>query len=585
MSDIEGTSRPISTSMGCYEIPLLNLNGALANISGLRQGGVFGQNDTVKVDVINTGITTITSMNLGWSVNGTPMTPSNHTPISLASGGTITLNVGVINYTTVGNVDVCVWINSANGVPDNYRDDDTTCTSTYICTSPYSGPITVGPSLGNDFNTIDQAIQEIIRCGVSGNITLSLESGTYNSNLNLTNSATLFGNYHLTITSQANHRDSVIIRPASGVVITLNNTNNLTLEAITIDASLGTATAYGVQFTGDASNIVINNCAILANPTATATTLAPIYKTTSTGGLVGLTVKNCDLIGGYYGVYLNGATTLKYKNVTIENNTITRQCNTGVYHNCVDSSIISSNYIASRTANQLTTWTGIYSYYDIGGRIENNRIYSNNTGITGTLRGMQPYYADSSTVIANNEIILLSAGTPTAGIYIDYPRNLHLYHNSIYVNKSGTTGDNRAFFSYINNTTERLTLKNNIFIAEGGAVGTIYAIYLSTTAANVVNTVVDYNNYYSNGTNLGYMGVARVDLVDWKANLPQDVNSVNVFPTFVNLANSLALTASATNDSLSCPMVLPVTTDIEGNIRRPGAATMGAYERPPEDLI
>jgi hypothetical protein len=109
---------------------------------------------------------------------------------------------------------------------------------------------------GRNFPTIAAALQGLQSCGVRNDITLELQ-GTFTENVNLSNLSDIMGNYHLTIISAGNNPNNAIIKPTSGVVVTLGNTRNLTLQSLT----LGRMTAsYVVQFTNACTNIVMRNC-------------------------------------------------------------------------------------------------------------------------------------------------------------------------------------------------------------------------------------------------------------------------------------------------------------------------------------
>jgi hypothetical protein len=74
-------------------------------------------------------------------------------------------------------------------------------------------------------------------------------------------------------------------------------------------------------------------------------------------------------------------------------------------------------------------------------------------------------------------------------------------------------GNIRSLSGYINGSpdTEHSIIKNNILVAQGGAPGTggttgTYAIYLSGNNTQAAHHDIDYNCYYSSGTNLAYVG-------------------------------------------------------------------------------
>ena len=112
-------------------------------------------------------------------------------------------------------------------------------------------------------------------------------------------------------------------------------------------------------------------------------------------------------------------------------------------------------------------------------------------------------------------------------------------------------------------------VNNNIVVA---ATGTTYPIYISsTTYATAAYGVVDYNNYYSNGSYLGYIGSAMTTLAAMKAY--QNANSVNMLPAYINVANSLELSDYS---GLLCPRYTGVSNDIKGEARTT-LTPMGAY--------
>ena len=571
-TDIEGYARYGLTIMGAYGSDPLNTDAAVLELTDVPVSALAGEKYVPAVKITNFGANPVNDVTLNWSLNG------NASPAYTKTwNGTLnTLDNVAFQLDTLtavlGNNDIVIWIESVNGAPgnDEYQGNDTVRTSFYACDSLFNGTYVVGSN--GDFQNIADALAAFERCGVNGNITLSLANGTYPENVNLTNIDAFMGNYSLRIQSASGDRDSVIIRPTTGVVFLLNKSSNIAFENITIDASAGTATSYGIQFTGDASNIVVNNCVILANPIQNATTLAPIYKASSTGTLDGLTVKHCVLDGGYEGIRLYGASANYCKNITIDSNIFINQYYQGMYLYYVENSSISYNYITPRSSSHGATWYGIYAYYTNTVRFVSNKIYANNAGITSTLRGITLYYGNVATLVANNEIMLNSGASTTDGIYMDYVRDVLTYHNTVYSKKTGTAGTTRAIYAYIN-ANDILTAKNNIFVADGGAVGTIYAIYLGGTAANHALCDINYNNYYSSGTNLGYAVAARADLAAWKANLPMDNNSISLFPPFLAPAANLELSDYI---DYSCPFNASVPLDIRG-YTRDAYTSMGAY--------
>jgi hypothetical protein len=541
---------------------------ALTKIVSPVRGQVIG-NTTVSIAIKlrNKGDSALTSATIYQSVNGVITTYPWADNLSWDIEEQVSL--GTYQPRMNGFDTIVIWVSAPNGISDVVLTDDTLSIITYGCSGGISGFHTVGTN--GLFPTLQQVIDLFNDCIPNGDITLALENGIYTENINLSNIGNLMGNYTLTITSLSNNADSVILRAPSGVGITLSNTHNLILQAITVDAaSHGT---YGIQVTGYCSNIVLNNCVILASPSSTANAYAGIYKATNTGSLIDMKITNCSIQGGYYGIYLYGTSVDYCQNITIDNNTINNQYNYGSALYYVNLKSFSYNQIKPRSFAQGTTWYGAY-FYNVrnGGDIIGNRIWANNSGITSNLRGIHIEYMDSI-VVANNEIHLNSSATTTYGMYLYYSKNVDYLHNTVLLTGTGGATFRTAQIYTATTPSYNATYKNNIFIANGGT--TPYAVYLSaapdTTFAQYNH--FDYNNYYSSG-NLGYAGSARSDLAAWKSVVPTDSNSVNKLPNFLETSTSLEL---FDYDSLYCILIPNVGTDIQ-NSNRGTTTTMGCYQ-------
>ena len=71
-----------------------------------------------------------------------------------------------------------------------------------------------------------------------------------------------------------------------------------------------------------------------------------------------------------------------------------------------------------------------------------------------------------------------------------------------------------------------IDVRNNLFVNTQTQAGDRYAIYAG--AASTVFSTINYNNFYSSGTNLGYIGgAAKATLADIQAGFGGNVNSLN----------------------------------------------------------
>jgi hypothetical protein len=531
-------------------------------------GGFVSGTEPVSVTIKNKGIKDLDSCTINWTLNGVLQVPAIWRG-RLPEDFTDTITIGYYNQRLIAFDTIVVWVSLPNGEVDSTTNDDTLSVVSYGCSGPLAGDYIVGSGPGADMPSVKDALFVASMCGVNGNVTLKLQNGVYVDNWDFSDLSDIMGNYTLTITSLSADKDSVVVRPASGNVVRLANTNNLTFLNITLDATDGN---YAVNFTDSARNIVIENCNILANQTSTSTSYAGIYKPTSSGLLDGFTVKNCYIDGGYYGIYIYGTSSEYAQRITLDSNIVTNQYYYGIYNYYVNSISTSYNTVTSRSTNQNTIWYGIYlSYNRNGGNVIGNKIYSDNPGISNTLYGMRTYYIDTA-IIANNEIRLNSSAGTTYGLFIDYPRACHYLHNSVLI--TGTTSDGRAAYWYTYSSSDySAVMKNNIFVSNTSG-STSYAIYLAGTYSSTYTNYyqIDYNNYYSSG-NIGYANSARATLFDWNSVVVSDINSVNVLPVFIDVNSSLEI-----NDysDFIVPRLTETPDDIHG-MHRTKLTSMGAY--------
>ncbi len=85
-------------------------------------------------------------------------------------------------------------------------------------------------------------------------------------------------------------------------------------------------------------------------------------------------------------------------------------------------------------------------------------------------------------------------------------------------------------------TAGAIDLRNNIFVNTQTQTGDRYAIY--SGAANTVFSNINYNDYYTTGTNLGYIGAAnQAALANVQTAFGGNANSINVLPVFVSASD------------------------------------------------
>jgi hypothetical protein len=550
-----------TTSMGAYHgrSPMY-VNATLTTIAALKQGVILGSADSLKVELINTGATTLTQATIAWKWNNVTR-PLVVWTGALTTNQKVIITLGEIIYNQVGTNTATAWIGTLGTLTDNYLLDDTVNLSTYICTAPFSGAYLVGST--GAFSSIDEFIRLLSICGASGDITVNIQPGIYQESINLGNVSSKMGNHSLTITSTTNKAEDVIIK-TTGIGIALSGNKNIIIKAITVDATTGT---NAVQFLGACTNVIIRDCRLLAHPTITSSTNNPIYAY-NMSGLDSLFIINNLIDGGYYGVYIYGSSpTTINTNIIIDSNTIQNNYYYGLdvyyYNQCIS---LSHNTILSRTSNISTYWYGMYVYYIHANNIIGNRIIQRSNEITYPygiyFYGQQYVNFPDTMLIANNEIMLSMIST-NYGIYAGYGC-AKIINNSIYV---GGTGAARGMYIVDANTNYFVIKNNNIVLEFADA----HPIYLSAMN-NLQLYDIDYNNLYA-PQYVGYAGGNISTLAAWKLVIPTDSRSVRVQPDFFNTNRNLDL---LNNTGLDCDLHPDVSHDISG-IPRSQKTTIGAY--------
>ncbi len=557
--------------------PVLAHSVALTAINSPGKVSLAATPTMVKVTLQNKGTSDMDSCQINWTVNGIPM-PTTVYKRTLWADFSDTITLQGFYTPTLGKQDtIVVTVSLPNDVTDTNTFDDKLTVITLGCSTPLSGILPVGT--GETYTSIASVLNSIRNCGVGDDLVLSLKNGEYKENIDLTNISELMQGYSLTMRSASGKKDSVTIRPETGRVVILGNTRNVVFKDITFNGAV--TSQHVIDFASAANNIVFENCVIRGSRTTSTSTNANCIQKSTNAEFSNISIKHCLIDGGYSGININivdAAGRSRSTNVFIDSNIISNQYYYGIYGSYLYPKSISYNMITSRTGDKGATWYGLYinEARNIASRC---RIVGNNisadTGINTTLCGIYMNYIDTA-LVANNEIYLHSSAGTTRGFYIDYPRKTEYLHNTVLLTGTGGSTAFQAFYWYTYaNTTYSGTLKNNVLVANGGQAASTYAIYLSANVASYQsNYQFDYNNYSSSGTNVGYAGTARIDMPAWLTNMPADMHSVSIPPSFVNSSMDLKLTNYT---GMTCPVLPNVTEDIAGKLRVK-YTTMGAHE-------
>lgn len=284
-------------------------------------------------------------------------------------------------------------------------------------------------------------------------------------------------------------------------------------------------------------------------------------------------------------------------NTTISGNTIsvknTATSTTGINYTIgISASPGAANVATNIFNNTITEVSGILTYVNssgiyVGGPTSNVKVYSNKmSGLKNTMSGniMQGIVLGSSSTAANtliynnviSDILTTGAGQAT-GIYTYSGAGYKIYSNTVNLNTSNAeTGITTGLYVNSALAASALDVRNNIF-ANNKTSGSRYAIY--SASANTVFSNINYNDYSTSGTALGFIGSSRATLADIQTGFGGNANSLNISPVFVSATDLHLSTSAAGNSGLDNTGVsLPeVTVDFAG-VTRGATPDMGAYE-------
>ncbi|MDR1182065.1 MAG: right-handed parallel beta-helix repeat-containing protein, partial [Bacteroidales bacterium] len=547
-----------------YEAVSANLDEFISPVVSQVAGGA-----SIPVTVVlhNKGLNDLTTATIHWSVNGQEQNPPFSYTGALPWEFTTQLNLG--NYTSgSGDFDtIKVWVSQPNGVANATNANDTIIIVAYGCAGTMGGAYDFGT--GGTFTNWNEFKTTIQNCAPASDITLEFISN-YTQALDLTNISNLMNGHTLTLTSKSGDASTTTIQVA-GTAITLNNSNNIVIKALTINVSSGTSNRYGINFTGACSNVVVRDCRILASASATATTVVPINKT-STALVHNISFIHNEIEGGGRGINFDGGTNISYgTNIVIDSNSIINAASAGIYFRYANSNSMSFNTIKSRSTVS-AVWSGIEIYQANVNNINCNRIFSPGTK-TYAVRGLFLYslnwnYTQDTALISNNEISLFAngnSGSYAAGIYFESCA-AKVFYNSIHY--AGTRTTNYGIYSL--SLANILNIRyNNIVLPSSNSA----PIYL--TGSRISETWdIDYNNFQA-PTYVGYALNKNISsTAEWQSIITTDKNTLRIAPVYSpGVTQSLE---QANYAGFVAPVHPEVLTDIDGNSR--GSLTnMGCY--------
>ena len=563
--DILGAPRVGNTSIGCYGVEPEPYDASLSTFIGLEN---LTSTAASPIDVViwNVGSKPVDSAEITLYIDNVLQEKVKYQPakpLAYLQRDTVNMKSYQLSNGAHAFMAYVEMLNDSNAL------NDTIHYKRIICDETVADTFIIGNSKTADytFAQLSTLFSNMNNCGVTGDVTLVFEKGTYTGAIDLSSIADAMGDYHLTLTSETGNRNDVTISNSSTLLTIGSSNKNITVKDLTLQC---TSSGYVIYLMNGCSDIDILRNNLLRDTTVTSTYYV-IYN--PSGGTISNVNINSNLIrGGYYGMYLYGSGSSSVnENINIDSNEIRSQYYYACYMYYTQTPSFCYNHISARRTNATSYWYGIYDYY---GQTENmvGNVVNGMTSTTITYAyGMYLYYLNyygsyGAGYVANNEI---RVKTNNYGVY-EYYAEMKFYHNTVYT--EGTSG--YCFYGY-NYYTYPFETVGNQFIAASGqwafyqAYGSQYQGYSS-----------DYNNFYNHGgSNFVYANGSYSNIASLQSGLGQDVHSVSVAPAFENFSKNLKVKM---NSAFVMPRLYP--TDITKAARRATSTTMGAYEAELENL-
>ncbi len=474
---------------------------------------------------------------------------------------------------------------------------------------PFTGVITVGT--GGNFTSLTNvggAFEALNLSGAGSNLVINIVSdltaetgavalneiaGGFTTTIKPSGAARLISSASAGATIKLNAADGVTIDGALG----LGSTRDLTLE----NTSTGAVIWIASTTTNGALNNIIKNTNISGNALATAQGIivsGSVYGSAAEVSNNDLIINNNTFKKVQNGVFAIGNALTPDQNWTISNNiagsAIAEEKITfrGFAVQNVQNFTISGNQVFGVTNAGTNTVAGIL----VGVNASNGNIFSNkisdikNTNAGGY--GSLGIYLNSINATANintyNNFISdvssvgYAAGATAAdnayGIFVGSGAGYGIYNNSVAMNTSQTNASLSAALNVGVGVTVAgaVNVRNNIFTNTQAQAGEKYVIY--SAAPSSVFAAMDYNNYFSSGSNLAFIGSPLADISAIQTGFGQNTASKNIAPVFISATDlHLDPVNNPTLDNLGTP-IATVITDIDGAARSATTPDMGADE-------
>ncbi|MCC5917971.1 MAG: right-handed parallel beta-helix repeat-containing protein, partial [Cryomorphaceae bacterium] len=594
-TDIDGDPRTPSPDPGAYQFePPQGIDLAVTRF--ISPGAACPGTVSVEIEVGNFASDTATSFTVNWWINNVAQTPVTQSGI-FTPGSLTPVTLGTFTLAAATSYDIEVSIDSVGPGQDI---DLTNNTSELMgFRAGLNGTYTINqlatPSVTN-FSSFQEAVDALNDFGVCGPVVLNVVSGTgpYNEQIMIEDiSGTSATN---TVTFNGNGNTLTYLSTSGGerYTLALNGASYVTIDSLNIIAE-GTLTSefgWGVWITNAAEYNTIKNCSIRVDTASTSLNYSAFVMSTNGSSATALgdagsnnTVENNVIMGGYYGLTINGENASnRSENNQFLHNEITHFRLYGAYIRAQDGLIFKGNEItrANRYLTGFVTFYGIFFTTSfVNSEIVGNRIYNSCGNCDNNTSAQYVVYfsgasglANQENIFANNIIHDINGDGNAYGIYAFTNNHWKFYHNTI--SMDATSNSTTTWAVYSSGITPNSAYINNIITADKS--GTVIGFNFPTATHG---SDIDYNALYVPNGNVGREGTTDyTTMADWQTGTGNDINGQDAPPLFVDPANFDYTPGTPAYHQQGTNLLADVQTDFFGATRGT-TPDLGAIEYTP----
>lgn len=511
---------------------------------------------SVRVVIRNFGSDIIETATIKWTFDNVPQTDFAYSGAGLSPNGrdTITIGTAVFGF---GAHTISARTFEPDGMADGLATNDEHEVSNLY--AALNGTYTIGGPM-SDFLDFAAATEQLNNGGVLGPVTMNIRNGTYPERVVLGEIPGSSSQNTLLFQSESGDSSAVkLVWDSDDVLLLLDGTDYTTFKQISIEANTGLYDAILLQ--NGANHIEISNCDLTLGFLNSS---GAVIKSDNFSEDSYLTVQNCRLENGLYGIYAHAQMGQMESGAVVENNEFVNPKNAGIYLAYQNAPKVNRNRV------QLGQYgnTGIYLFVcSVGTEVLKNKIFVpsgsglNVYGLAGT--------AGNPVLIANNFISVgegYVGNNEQRGVEIYQSSHVNFYHNTVRV--AGTSPGTRALYNYFSNNNK---LINNVLASVGTGGHVIY-----NASAGIGISQSNHNVLFSGGANLGYWaGTTAANLADWQTASGHDLNSISEDPFFFSPTDLHVQNINLDGAGLA---VAGVGEDIDGETRHATTPDIGADE-------